>query len=325
MAARFSKACGFPYNGNIPEPFHGFATITPSGPRWTGRVEVIESKLEEPLHWRKPRNVSVNSMSDLFHEALPDEAINRVFAVMALCPQHTFQVLTKRGERLRSYWNAQGLPRRLADAVIATAVSLRLQTTGICGPAAIAEGIAGGWRLPLRNVWLGVSVEDQATADERIPLLLQTPAAVRFVSAEPLLGLVDIRSHLAYEIDNPGADGPLDWLIVGGELGPGARPMHPGWARSVRDQCVAAGVPFFFKQWGEWVPVPLEDISGSLQARMVRAGDVCVDADGTVQVFDGRISVPNEGTGFPMRRLGKRAAGRLLDGREWNEMPGRKA
>lgn len=199
-------------SGNIKAGlFDDFVLRTPSGPRWTGKVELIESKLTEPLHWKKPQRVFVNSMSDLFHEALPDEAIDRVFAVMADCPHLTFQILTKRPERMLK-WFSSGLQMKVNPP----------------------------WSDP--NVWIGVSVEDQATADARIPLLLQTPAAIRFVSYEPALGPVDFRK----ETWTAG----LDWIIAGGESGPGARPPHPDWFRSVRDQCAAAGVAFFFKQWG---------------------------------------------------------------------------
>lgn len=153
-------------------------------------------------------------------------------------------------------------------------------------------------RWPLPNVWIGVSVEDQARADERIPLLLETPAAVRWVSAEPLLGRVDLRAMKR--------DG-LDWVVAGGESGPGARPMHPDWARSLRDQCVATGIPYFFKQWGEWVPAPEEMNYAEAAALACRLN----------REFEPWSS------GHTVIRVGKRKAGRLLDGREWNEYPER--
>ncbi len=167
MAARGLPGMRSPTTGE------SFAVMTPSGPQWTGRVELIESMLEVPLRRKKPTVYFVNSTSDLFHEALPDKAIDRVFAVMALCPEHTFLVLTKRPERMREYITCWG------------------------------------WTLP--NVWPGVSCEDQATADARIPLLLQTPAAVRFLSYEPALGPVDLTQWL------PPNDPHLDWVICGGE------------------------------------------------------------------------------------------------------------
>jgi protein gp37 len=200
--------------------FDGFVQIGKNGnagPHWTGKVELVEKHLDDPLHWRKSQRVFVNSMSDLFHEALSDEAIDRVFDVMLNCPRHTFQILTKRPERMLEYSRDQ--------------VNL--------------------WRepWPFPNVWLGVSVEDQKTADERIPLLLQTPAAVRFVSYEPALGPVDFEQFALKTLDggeNPG----IDWIIVGGESGPGARPFDIQWARKTVAQCKAAGVACFVKQLG---------------------------------------------------------------------------
>ena len=223
-------------------PFDGFVRIqTGIGPQWTGKVELVEKHLADPLRWREPRRIFVNSMSDLFHEALPDEAIDRVFAVMALCPQHTFQVLTKRPERMRVWW--------------------RIEEEGI----SVGDRVPSG-KWPLPNVWLGVSVEDQKTADERIPLLLQTPAAVRFVSYEPALGPVnftrwlprsgrasnpcDVEVRHSRGIGCPSCDSGLDWIIVGGESGPGARPFDIHWARSTVGQCKAAGVAVFVKQLG---------------------------------------------------------------------------
>lgn len=226
---------------------------------WTGKVELIPEKLDEPLRWRKPQRVFVNSMSDLFHESLSDEAIAAVFGVMASAPQHTYQVLTKRPKRMLSWFSAWS--RAMA--------SLGAHPVAEC--KAWAEDRAPGLKLnaglgvntpkyeiapwPLPNVWLGVSCEDQATADERIPLLLQTPAAVRFVSYEPALGPVDftaIKRTQAEGFMRPldGRFRTLDWVIVGGESGPGARPFDVEWARSTVRQCKAAGVPVFVKQLG---------------------------------------------------------------------------
>lgn len=235
IAARFNGDRS-PANEYLPRrtdaPFFGFASMTNAGPRWTGKVELIPERLGDPLYWRKPRRIFVNSMSDLFHEALPDEAIDRVFAVMALCPQHTFQVLTKRPERMRKYLADQDRRESVEDA-----------GGGIPGIGACYANTQAGWPLP--NVWLGVSVEDQATADARIPLLLQTSAAARFISYEPALGPVDFRRWLTVTAQR---DRMLDWVIAGGESGPNARPSHPDWFRQVRDQCMAASVPFHLKQ-----------------------------------------------------------------------------
>jgi protein gp37 len=189
-----------------------------SGPGFA--LTLHPDKLDEPLRWHRPRSVFVDSMSDLFHREVPEAFIRRVFDVMARAPQHQFQILTKR-------------PGRMASVVG------RIQPN------------------PLPNAWLGTSIETQKWARVRIPQLLRTPAAVRFLSCEPLLGPLDLSTYLT-DIDDelppiPGLP-RVDWVIVGGESGPGARPMQPEWARSLRDQCVAAGVPFFFKQWGGRTP-----------------------------------------------------------------------
>ena len=446
-----------------------FARMTPSGPRWTGHVELIESMLDIPLRRKKPTTYFVNSMSDLFHEALPDEAIDRVFAVMALCPQHTFQVLTKRAKRMRDY----------------------ISTLHDCANDSRQVRVGMRYSWPLPNVWMGVSCENQKTADERIPLLLQTPAAVRFVSAEPLLSAIDFAKWLSYnpvyevqaergvclsssaerrsgnptrrndleaqktrlgsveaaggepslstppsgarlrrvlpgagdagwgedlragaslgvsalqwadsgridseprgrqeetqppeqssagdvqrttdprhsrseggarlqsgrpdelnvqtddersrEHQNPPvgrretevhsggfrdripdgiedrAGGPaLNLIILGGESGPGARPMHPQWARDVRDQCQTAGVPFFFKQWGEWLPIATPRISGVVRETLI------IDGSGKTRLCTWNDVMSTVGDLWAVERVGKRAAGRLLDGQEWRQMP----
>lgn len=205
-------------------------------------------RLEAPLHWKKPRRIFVNSMSDLFHEDVPDDFIDRVFVVMALASQHHYQILTKRPHRMRDYCSSVDTLGRV------TSLCAKMVADGL-GSVSIsnhADGLSG---LVLENVWLGVSVEDQATADERIPLLLQTPAAVRFLSCEPLLGTIDLTrvpmpdgDDLGNTLHNFGADCGIDWVIAGGESGPQARPSHPDWFRSLRDQCAKAGVPFFMKQ-----------------------------------------------------------------------------
>jgi protein gp37 len=215
-------------------------------------LRLVPEKYDEPRKWKKPRKIFVNSMSDLFQDDVPEIAIYRVLGTIQATPQHTYQILTKRPERaLRIFQSIKW----------------------------------AGWPLP--NLWLGVSAENQEWADKRIPLLLQTPAAVRFVSYEPALGPVDFRAWLlpyfcptceARNLNRPCAVcgrecysiPRLNQIIVGGESGPGARSINPEWATSVRDQCVDAKVPFFFKQWGG---------------------------------------------------VQKKKAGRLLEGREWNEFP----
>lgn len=296
------------------QPYEGLAQRTDKGPRWTGKVALVEDVLDQPLRWRRSRRIFVNSMSDLFHESVPDEWIDRIFAVMALAPQHQFQVLTKRPARMRAYLEQDrainGAPW---DRWTELAFSLGFNVRGLRGSGGLVE-------RPLPNVWLGTSIEDQPTADARIPHLLATPAAVRFVSAEPLLGPVDgMYPYLspAWTEDDPAWPklGDIDWLIVGGESGPGARPMHPDWARSLRDQCAAAGVPFFFKQWGEWAPAGTSTNSAPWR---------WMSPDGTL-IEGGPDEVRQSGCAKPVsiiERVGKRAAGRLLDGRTHDAMPG---
>lgn len=200
---------------------------------WTGRVELIESELTKPLHWRKPRVVALNWMGDLFHESLPDEAIDRVFAVMALCPQHRFLVLTKRAKRMREYFTQEESP------YFYPCTRVEKIARQIASSRAMDQvDVETEWPLP--NVALGVSAEDQPRAYERINNLRNTPAAMRFVSIEPMLEAVNVVAWLAH----------LDWVIVGGESGPGARFMEVSWVRSIVAQCKGAGVPVFVKQLG---------------------------------------------------------------------------
>ena len=227
--------------------------------RWNGAVRLNPAWLGQPLRWQRPRTVFVAAHGDLFHDNVPDAWIDLVFAVMAIARRHRFQVLTKRPRRMRGYLAGAGrrLERLISGWLAAgehPAVPLpdrdrrRLARRGMLWRGRRAEPIFAP--LPLPNVWLGTSVEDQDTANERIPALLETPAAIRWISAEPLLGPVEIFSANGPVDVSDGTRSPLDWVVAGGESGPGARPMHPDWARSLRDQCAAATVPFFFKQWG---------------------------------------------------------------------------
>jgi protein gp37 len=225
-------------------------------------VFLHEDRLEKPLRWKKPRRIFVNSMSDLFHEQVPDEFIDKVFAVMGMAgeradprdldealPAHTFQILTKRPERMAAYLNDWDRQHRIIEAI---------ESLGYDGEQ-MDLWHSQGW--PLKNVWLGTSVEDQKAADERVPHLLETPAAVRFLSCEPLIGPVELmkfypatdgRGWESVALTSTLAGGQklhlIDWVIAGGESGPGYRPMDPAWPRSLRDQCIAAGVSFFYKQ-----------------------------------------------------------------------------
>ncbi len=207
-------------------------------------LRLVPEKLAEPLSWKKPRRVFVNSMSDLFQNGVPDEFIDRAFAVMALCSQHTFQILTKRPDRMLAYFSADRY--ELMERVETELWDMHNVTT---------TNALGQW--PLKNVWLGVSVENQHFADERIPLLLQTPSAVRFISCEPLLSHVNIIQFLSPNYYSVGGRqwvgaGGISWVIVGGESGHGARSFDLEWARDIIDQCRRAGVPVapFVKQVG---------------------------------------------------------------------------
>lgn len=266
---------------------------------WNGniRIDYDDPKLLQPLERKKPTKYFVNSMTDLFHEDVPFEAVDRIIAIIALTPQHTYQLLTKRADRMRKYFSQPNLKKSIQE------VLALLWAKNVCKKSDIFNIV-----LPLPNLWLGVSVENQKYADERIPELLETPAAIRFLSVEPLLGEISFVSYTEFE--NQGAYDPIgqkvdlllgttevygedvgefaqhdsnsqiDWVIVGGESGSNARPMQADWVRSLRDQCQEAGVPFFFKQWGEY----------------------------------------NEHG----EKVGKDKSGRLLDGVEYNEFPNSK-
>lgn len=298
---------------------------------WTGKLALSpERVLLQPLRRKKPTMYFVNSMSDLFHESVPDEWIDRVFAVMALCPQHTFQVLTKRAKRMREYFaKPHSAPNiDLWQSSVCWAVDDLFPSRTDQSRAARQQVMQG----PLPNVWLGVSTERQQEADERIPELLQTPAAVRFISAEPLLGPINL-AQAGLQIRMRDLDGPvevnLDWVICGGESGPGARPMHPDWARALRDQCAAAGVPFFFKQWGAYQP----NFPQYADEFGMEEGDMLCDgyefpAEGVLyrdgHFYDGVEYQPHTGVGaYWMSRVGKKAAGRHLDGKLHDDMPQR--
>lgn len=295
-------------------------------------------RLDQPIRWAKPRMIFVNSMSDLFHPDVPFDFIADVFAVMSCTTRHTYQILTKRPQRMLEFFawldeehDGFGHPSRIDSLRVWPQWKAQQNGRGAgydnCGPA---------W--PLENVWIGVSAEDQATAGERIPLLLKTPAAVRWVSAEPLLGKVEL-DNIEYahgdfinvlsleewkgledssEVQNsPGSGALIDWVVVGGESGPNARPMHPDWARSLRDQCAVAGVPFLFKQWGEWAPVgPIysdddtDEHMAALECDPDEPRQCWISPSG--QIEDGGHQPPI-GT-WAMRRIGKKGAGRLLDG-----------
>lgn len=305
---KVSQGCKHCYAERIYERFHGKGSFK--------NVISHDERLQQPLKWKKPSMIFVNSMSDLFHEDVPWNFIYKVFEIMHLARWHTFQVLTKRSERLHElndiYFH---LKRNYPDAT-----------------------------FPSKNVWIGVSVEDQKAADERIKHLISCQAAVIFLSCEPLLGPLDLTdigldgcgcnvlSGIADPIPIP--FNKIDWVILGGESGPGARPMHPDWAKSVRNQCETYGVPFFFKQWGEYYTHSfLLNESRDPVFRMFRdkqhwinkattwvRGGRCISVDGR----ECKIGRDFDECSYPvaiMDKIGKKKAGRLLDGREHNEFP----
>lgn len=283
-------------------------------------VRLHPDRLGLPLKWKKPQKIFVCSMGDLFHEDVPFEFIDKVFAVMALSPQHTFQVLTKRPERMRDYLSKDALWR--SARISATAQQMVDETFSEKNKEIAYEqhlwlsATIAGMIYPLPNVWHGVTAENQEQADKWIPILLQIPAAIRFVSIEPMLGAVDItkfwdgvggmpRGRKVGETDTYVSS--LDWVIVGGESGSGARPMHLDWVRKVRDDCKEAKVPFFFKQVGEWRTEEIEGNSFELK-----------DLKDNQQI--GMGMKPNTMTLYT--RVGKAKAGSLLDGVSYKEFPG---
>lgn len=218
------------------QPYDGLTRMTAHGPVWTGEIMEVEEHLEDPIRWQRPRMVFVNSMSDLFHGNVSDQYIARVFAIMGRARRHTFQLLTKRGKRMREL---------LADSLFHGMVY------GLWLDSKESKGREFVWPLP--NVWAGVSVESEDVLSDRVGELVATPLAVRMISAEPLLGPLDLLPYFEFPEETADRTYPgIGWVIVGGESGPGARPMEVSWARGIRDQCATAGVPFFFKQWGAW-------------------------------------------------------------------------
>lgn len=307
------------------KPFEGLIHKTTQG--WNGKIKLVPEVLGQPWRWTRGRHIFVNSMSDLFHENVPFEYIAAVFFVMSVTTRHTYQILTKRPARMLEFfrWVADGEgvweDDRIGDIALANADIKALGWEPVTAKRGGYDNCGPGW--PYVNVWIGVSVESQAAADERIPLLLQCPAAVRFLSCEPLLGRIDLCEHLGmwwnqtmgcFESIGPQFNRHRDgrpnigWVIAGGESGPGARPMRPDWARSLRDQCAAAGVPFLFKQWGECGPPQTEE-----QRRAIRDGKGWFGALVSSGGFEDR--------GNAVLRIGKKAAGRLLDGVEHNAFP----
>jgi protein gp37 len=285
--------------------FAGLARLEAAGPVWAGEIRLREDLLTWPLIRSRPRRILVAQLSDLFHEHLETAAIDRLHAVMSSAHWHRFLVLSKRSRRMAAYYADPDTPRRVAFEIARLSASAAPPSaTGRARPRPRRDSPAGRLPVwPLPNLWAGVSVEDEVQLP-RISHLLEMPATRRWLCFEPLLGPVrpdavpageayfDALRGRHFRLDGRGREiavagppwRPLDWVVVGGETGAAARPMEPAWVRAVRDLCIAARVPFFFKRWGEWAPDP-------------------DDAE------------PR------MSRIGRRAAGRLLDGRSWNEVP----
>lgn len=278
----------------IQEKFAGTTRVEGGKRVWTGKVTLTEKALLDPLRRKKPRTYFVNALSDLFYEGVPNEWVDKHWAVFNACPQHTFIVLTKRPERMKEYLTVRN------------------------------GNHPGGIKMPLENVWLGCSVENQETANARIPELLQTPAAVRFISAEPLLGSIDLNLiprpfefHQSPYGWTTWLAQRLRWAIVGGESGHGARPMHPDWATTLRDQCVSSGIKYFFKQWGEWKDG--SDFADDAMA-VLNDGRMCDGTKESLEKLD-RDSPVMPCRPTMMRKVGKKASGHLLDDVEWHQFP----
>ena len=239
----------------------GLTKPSKGGPVWTGELRLNEQWLDQPSRWRRPRKIFVCAHGDLFHEDVPDEWIDRVFAVMALAPQHRFQVLTKRSRRMfdtmwrlhRAFTATQANRAFGSDDFRPTLLDDWPYMANAAASRSFNLEAVDSWPLP--NVWLGVSAENQERLNDRVPELLDTPAAVRFVSAEPLLGPLDFERggwalHRPFTSPRGHRYPGLDWIIVGGESGRGARPFRIDWARSIIEQCREAGVACFIKQVG---------------------------------------------------------------------------
>lgn len=286
---KISPACTHCYAAEMnTKAWAGFGTKLPYAESSRAEAFLHDITLSKPLQWQRPRRIFVCSMTDLFGHWVTVEMLDLIYSVMAACPQHTFQILTKRPDRMHRYH--LNLAKRVAQ---------------------IADNPV---RFPLANLWAGVTVE----SDEYLPRLeelLQTPAAVRFVSVEPLLAPLDLglRNWATLGRD----DCRLDWVIVGGESGRQrtVRPTHPDWVRLIRDDCQAAGVPFFFKQWGEWLPADGGGKILSLESR--RINDAGQDITSVPELWCGDEKM----TDAYVYRVGKKKAGRMLDGVQWNEFP----
>lgn len=302
--------------------YDGLTQQTKAGAVWNGEVRLVEKALLEPYRWRRPERVFVDSMGDLFHPSVPDRWIDLHYALFALTPRHTYMPLTKRPERRLAYLADPNRLLRMAELVVDHPTGRR-RLVDLIDLVVFTE--------PLPNVWEGISVEDQDRLNERAEDFARTPAALHWISAEPLLGELDFcniqlpgRRNLdllagVITRDGVGLDfvRPAGLVIVGGESGPKARPMHPDWARMARDACAAAGVPFFFKQVGAWRTV--EVIEGDTAGFRYMAADGLAD-DALRAREDAAGS--HDRTAWYFANVGKTAAGRTLDGALHDAMPG---
>ncbi|NBB37676.1 DUF5131 family protein [Sphingobium yanoikuyae] len=263
----------------------GLTQDSNAGPVWNGQVRLYKTLLDQPRRWTRPRMIFVCAHGDLGHPGVDDRMLDAVFAAMLEAPQHVYQILTKRPERFAAYF--ADLPRRQSDMECHAGMDW-------------FKDIPANW-------WFGISAEDQTRYDQRWPVLAQLPAQVRWISAEPLLGHIDILAHATQP----------NWVVAGGESGPGARPMHPDWARSLRDQCAAVGVAFLFKQWGSWVSIYDRDHDDPDWQSCPRPGDWnrkrYLNFAGGQGFHGDKLNM--------MRNVGKKAAGRLLDGVQHDGMP----
>jgi protein gp37 len=308
-------------------------TVTPVGTdmRWTGHINMIESRLTDPYTWRKAQTVYMTLLGDMFHHGVSTDFLARSFAVVATTGRHTYLCTTKRHGRMRSLLNDPVFEQMVRGYAVEYAGSKGAQ---------LWDGV---W--PLTNLQLAVSVENQTTAELRIGALQDTPAAVRWISAEPLLSGIVLCTCNSVTADLKAGDDRcplhgkvrLDWVVTGGESGSG-RPSHPDWFRSLRDQCVASGTPFFFKQHGDFVSATVFEAPGYAGGRAYRHPDGGVHAlylrergkSGTFRNATTRAMRPGDRTagGLVMLdqhtvaiKVGVGKAGRRLDGVEWDQLP----
>lgn len=275
---------------------------------------LIQKRLTAPLRRKKPATIGVQFMGDLLHEDVPTHVIRSVLTVVALAPQHTFLILTKRSQRMKELLGSRKFRGELRYAHRSNALR-----RGLPDPADSDVWDDPSFPLPTNIIGM-VTVEDQEQADKRIPDLLATPLAVRGLSAEPLLGAIDMSKWIFIGPSNRGLGpgpiktySPLGWVIVGGEAGPGARPMHPDWAREIKHQCQAANIPYFFKGWGAWVPSGQSENQSLLSSATKCWLDIRGQSNPT---YSAMMHEP-----VALYRVGKKCSGHLLDGREHREFP----